>query len=110
MPAADALEADWLGFSQRATEAGRKVLEQYPERASRSRRVGRGEGGDMTLAIDGAVEEAVLAELERFGVGVRVVSEEKGVLEIAGGGPAQVVIDPIDGSLNAKRQLPMYCI
>jgi myo-inositol-1(or 4)-monophosphatase len=110
MGSAGALEADWLAFSRRATEASRRALAQFPERAERSRQLGRGEGGDMTLAIDGAVEDAVFAELEDFGVGVCVVSEERGVVEIAGGGPARVVIDPIDGSLNAKRRLPLYSI
>ena len=111
MSAEAALGADWLAFSRRATEAGRRALADFPERAERSRYLGgRGEGGDMTLAIDGAVEDAVFAELERFGVGVCAVSEEKGVVEIAGGGPTQVVLDPIDGSLNAKRRLPIYSI
>jgi myo-inositol-1(or 4)-monophosphatase len=104
------LEADWLAFSRRATEAARDALARFPELAERSRHVGRGEGGDMTLAIDGAVEDAIFDELERFGVGVCVVSEERGVVEIAGGGPVRLVIDPIDGSLNAKRRLPLYSI
>jgi myo-inositol-1(or 4)-monophosphatase len=110
MASAGALDADWLAFSRRATEAARNALKQFPELAERSRHVGRGEGGDMTLAIDGAVEDAIFEELERFGVGVCVVSEERGVVEIAGGGPVRVVIDPIDGSLNAKRRLPLYSI
>ncbi len=105
-----ALEADWLAFSRRATEAARDALKGFPELAERSRHVGRGEGGDMTLAIDGAVEDAIFAELESLGVGVCVVSEERGVVEIAGGGPLRLVIDPIDGSLNAKRRLPLYSI
>src|ERR671939_2024632 len=100
MAAAGPLEADWLGFSRRATEAGRAALSRFPELAERSRRLGRGEGGDMTLAIDGAVEDAVFEELERFGVGVCVVSEERGVVEVAGGGPVRLVIAPIEGSLN----------
>jgi myo-inositol-1(or 4)-monophosphatase len=110
MAAAGALEADWLGFSRRATEAGRVALERFPKRADRAHRLGRGEGGDMTLAIDGAVEDAIFEELERFGVGVSVVSEERGLVEIAGGGPVRLVIDPIDGSLNAKRSLPLYSV
>jgi myo-inositol-1(or 4)-monophosphatase len=110
MAAADALEADWLAFSRRATEAGRKALARFPLRTERSERMGRGEGGDMTLAIDAAVEDVVFEELERFGVGVCVVSEERGVVEICGGGPVRLVIDPIDGSLNAKREIPLYCI
>jgi myo-inositol-1(or 4)-monophosphatase len=105
-----ALEADWLSFSRRATEAGRRALARFPERAARSRHLGRGEGGDMTLAIDGAVEDAVFGELEDLGVPLCVVSEERGVVEIAGGGPVRLVIDPIDGSLNAKRRIPLYSI
>jgi myo-inositol-1(or 4)-monophosphatase len=110
MATPDALEADWLGFSRRAMEAGREALTQFPQRAERSEHLGRGKGGDMTLAIDGAVEDAIFAELDRFGVGLCAVSEERGVVKIAGGGPAQIVIDPIDGSLNAKRGLPQYSI
>ena len=103
-------EVDWLAFSRRATEAGRNALRRFPERAQRSRHLGRGEGGDMTLAIDGAVEDAVFAELESMDLPLCVVSEERGVVEIAGGGQMRLVIDPIDGSLNAKRRIPLYSI
>ena len=103
-------EADWLAFSRRAADAGRAALRGFPETVERARRVGRGEGGDMTLAIDAAVEDVVFAELEALGVGLCAVSEERGLVEIAGGGPARVVIDPIDGSLNAKRRLPFYSL
>ncbi|MEA2457384.1 MAG: monophosphatase [Thermoleophilaceae bacterium] len=106
----DAPEADWLAFSRRAAEASRTALERFPLTAQRAEKLGRGEGGDMTLAIDGAVEDAVFAELESLGVGLCAVSEERGLVEIAGGGPARVVIDPIDGSLNAKRRLPFYSL
>jgi myo-inositol-1(or 4)-monophosphatase len=110
MEATGALRADWLAFSRRAADAGRAALERFPHHAQRSEHIGRGEGGDMTLAIDGAVEDAVFAELEALGEGVCVVSEERGLVEICGGGPVQVVIDPIDGSLNAKRHLPFYSL
>ena len=103
-------EADWLAFSRRAAEAGRAALMRFPETVQRARKLGRGEGGDMTLAIDGAVEDVVFAELEALGMGLCVVSEERGLVEIAGGGTARVVLDPIDGSLNAKRRLPFYSL
>src|SRR3954471_5613915 len=107
----EAPEADWLAFSRRAAEASRTALERFPLAAQRAERLGgRGEGGDMTLAIDGAVEDAVFKELESLGVGLCVVSEERGLVEIAGGGRTRVVIDPIDGSLNAKRRLPFYSL
>jgi myo-inositol-1(or 4)-monophosphatase len=105
-----ALSADWLGASHRAARAARDVLARYPGLAERARETGRGEGGDMTLAIDRAVDDAVIDELEAFGVGAVVVTEERGRLEVAGGGPAVVVVDPIDGSLNAKRRLGPYSL
>src|SRR3954449_1562039 len=110
MATPEAPEADWLAFSRRAAEAGRTALRRFPETIERSRRVGRGEGGDMTLAIDAAVEDALFAELEALDVGLCAVSEERGVVAINGGGPGRVVIDPIDGSLNAKRRLPFYSL
>ena len=46
--------------------------------------------------------------LERFrGEDVKLVSEEVGVL---GNGRFTVVVDPIDGSLNAKRGIPFFSI
>jgi myo-inositol-1(or 4)-monophosphatase len=110
MASPDAVEADWLAFSRRAADAGRAALERFPRTAQRARKMGRGEGGDMTLAIDAAVEDAVFAELELLGVGLCAVSEERGLVEICGGGPLRLVIDPIDGSLNAKRKLPLYSL
>src|SRR5262249_27421629 len=38
---------------------------------------------------------------------VRIVSEEAGIL---GSGAVYVVLDPIDGSLNAKRGLPFFSL
>ena len=110
MASPGASEADWLAFSRRAADAGRTALRRFPLTTQRARKLGRGEGGDMTLAIDGAVEDAVFAELEALGVGLCAVSEERGLVEISGGGPIRVVIDPIDGSLNAKRRLPFYSL
>jgi myo-inositol-1(or 4)-monophosphatase len=110
MATPDAPAADWLAFSRRAADAGREALKRFPLTAQRAEKLGRGEGGDMTLAIDGAVEDTVFAELEALGVGLCAISEERGLVEISGGGPIHVVIDPIDGSLNAKRKLPFYSI
>jgi myo-inositol-1(or 4)-monophosphatase len=103
-------EADWLGVCRRAAKGVRAALERHPRTADRARVTGRGEGGDKTLAIDQAAEDAVMSELEALGLPLTAVSEELGEVPIAGGGPARVVIDPIDGSLNAKRGLPFYSL
>jgi myo-inositol-1(or 4)-monophosphatase len=105
-----ALSADWLGAARRSAHAARAALALYPGATERARETGRGEGGDMTLAIDRAVEDAVLGELAAVGVGIDAVSEERGRVPLAGGGPALAVVDPIDGSLNAKRRLRPFSL
>jgi myo-inositol-1(or 4)-monophosphatase len=105
-----ALDADWLLICRRAEAAARRALERFPLAADRARSTGRGEGGDVSLVIDRAAEDAILAELEGTGLALTVVSEERGHVALAGGGPVHVVVDPIDGSRNAKRGLPAWAV
>ncbi len=49
--------------------SARNALARYTTTAERAVETGRGEGGDMTLAIDRAAEDAIFAELEALGVG-----------------------------------------
>jgi myo-inositol-1(or 4)-monophosphatase len=103
-------DADWLGICRRAAAAAREAVAGFTTAAERALEAGRGEGGDTSLVIDRAAEEAILAEFETLGLPLMVVTEERGELEISGGGPVRVVVDPIDGSLNAKRGLPSACV
>jgi myo-inositol-1(or 4)-monophosphatase len=105
-----ALDADWLGTCRRACAAVRDVLAAHPLTADRSPTTGRGEGGDLALVIDRRAEDAIFAEIERLGLPLCIVSEERGHVELEGGGDVHVVIDPIDGSLNAKRRVPLYSV
>jgi myo-inositol-1(or 4)-monophosphatase len=105
-----ALEVDWLALCRRAHERIRVALARYRTVAERSVETGRGQGGDRTLVIDRDAEDVVFAELEALGLPLTAVSEERGELELAGGGPVHVVVDPVDGSLNAKRGLPFACL
>ena len=113
MSAADALTADWLGLCRRAAEALLGVLAESPSTRERAVETGeRGEGGDRTLVIDSAAEDAVFAlldELHAGGYRFRAVSEERGEVDYGDPG-VLVVVDPIDGSLNAKRALPHHAI
>src|SRR4051794_5848848 len=108
-----ALDADWLGACRRATEGLGVVLEDHPTSRERVVETGEtGEGGDQTLVIDAAAEDAVFAELERLhddGARFTAVSEERGVVDFGAPG-VLVVIDPIDGSLNAKRGLTHHAL
>src|ERR671917_2130736 len=95
---------DWLGACRRSAEAIRTMLADRPTTAERVKETGtRGEGGDRTLQIDAAAEDVVFAELRGLhdaGARFTAVSEERGVVDF--GDPDRlVVIDPIDGSVNA---------
>jgi myo-inositol-1(or 4)-monophosphatase len=101
---------DWLGFCRRAAGAARDAVHGYATTAERGVETGRGEGGDTAYVIDRAAEDAIFAEIDALSVGLVAVSEERGEVEVAGGGPVRIVVDPVDGSLNAKRGLPFACV
>jgi myo-inositol-1(or 4)-monophosphatase len=107
------LSHDWLGACRRAAEGLRAVLREHPTSTQRVVETGeRGEGGDLTLVIDAAAEDAVFSELERLhddGARFTAVSEERGFVDF-GDPDALVVIDPIDGSMNAKRGLTHHAL
>jgi myo-inositol-1(or 4)-monophosphatase len=72
----------------------------------------RGSGGDRTLVIDRGAERLVFDELDALrdhGHRFSVFSEELG--EVDYGDPGiKVIVDPIDGSLNAKRGIPHHAL
>jgi myo-inositol-1(or 4)-monophosphatase len=105
--------ADWLGACRRAVAEMQTMFADRPTIAERVRETGtRGEGGDKTLLIDEAAEDVVFRQLEAlYDAGHRftAISEERGVVGF-GSEDLRVVIDPIDGSTNAKRGLPHYAL
>src|SRR3954454_12569060 len=112
-PVSHALQADWLGACRTAAaELGRR-LDAAPTTSERIAETGtRGGGGDRTLVIDQYGEDAVFAQLHRLhaeGARFTAVSEERGEVDFGDSG-VRVVIDPLDGSLNAKRGLPAHAL
>ncbi len=97
----------WLAICREAVEDVEGVLADLPTRAEREPVVGAGEGGDDTTAIDAAAERVILERLRAID-GATIVSEEIG--ELRGDGPLRIVVDPIDGSLNAKRGIPFFSL
>ena len=62
----------------------------------------------LAAAVEGGRQAAEDAILARFrGLDVTIVSEEIGRY---GSGKTLVVVDPIDGSLNAKRGIPFFSL
>ena len=112
-PTATARQADWLTACRTAAQGLREVLLEHPTSRERVIETGdTGEGGDQTLVIDEQAEDAVFAQLDAMhdaGARFTAISEERGVIEY-GGGDVRVVIDPLDGSLNAKRGMRSYAL
>jgi myo-inositol-1(or 4)-monophosphatase len=100
----------WLGLCRGCVADIRTVLELLPTRAEREPVLRTGEGGDDTTAIDAAAEDAVVARLTALGADFVLVSEELGVRNFGAGGSTRVVVDPIDGSVNAKRGIPFFAL
>jgi myo-inositol-1(or 4)-monophosphatase len=117
---------DWLATCRAAVEDVRVVLEELPARSDREPVIGAGVGGDETTAIDAAVERAVVARLDAAGARFTLVSEELGVRPPESESNSQplsesdsdshsdqetwIALDPIDGSINAKRGLPFFSL
>jgi myo-inositol-1(or 4)-monophosphatase len=104
---------DWLALCREAAAGVERVLAELPTRAEREPKVGEGEGGDETTAIDAAAEAAVVAVLERWhetGTEFVLVSEELGERPFGERPRWHVVVDPIDGSVNAKRGIPFFSL
>jgi myo-inositol-1(or 4)-monophosphatase len=101
---------DWLALCRACVADIESVLVELPTRREREPSLRAGEGGDLTTAIDAAAEAAVVARLEEAGIDGILVSEELGLLRLGHGGPLHVVVDPIDGSVNAKRGLPYFAV
>ena len=87
---------------------------KHPATVDRQPGTTRGAGGDRTLVIDSAAEDVMFAELQALheqGHDFTAISEERGTVVFGDGAAAvRVVIDPIDGSLNAKRLIPTYSL
>ncbi len=69
-----------------------------------------GAGGDRTMELDRAAEADVFAELDALaarGERFAILSEEAGHRRLGADYPL-VLVDPVDGSLNAKQGVPFF--
>ncbi|MDE0319681.1 MAG: hypothetical protein OXI97_07340 [Acidimicrobiaceae bacterium] len=91
--------SDWLGLLRSTADAVEAALADF------DRWQDGGERPDQ-YALDQVADAAALDVLDAAGVGV--LSEESGLR--TGSGSETVIVDPVDGSTNASRGIPHYCI
>src|SRR3954447_23078447 len=103
------LSHDWLRARRRAAEGLQGVLGDNPTSTERVVETGdRGEGGDLTLVIDAAAEDAVFSELDGLhaaGARFTAVSEERGLVDY---GDPRVPAGARPRRLQRPRRAPRY--
>jgi myo-inositol-1(or 4)-monophosphatase len=100
---------EWLQVFETTSRRVSEAVTPLLGTAAGRRALGRGAGGDETVELDQRAETAALEELRGLadrGQRFSLLSEEAGLVELGAPWP-RVLLDPVDGSLNAKRGLPV---
>lgn len=98
-------DADWGRILGHVADAVCQAVAELPHGDWAAYRK-MGADGTATVALDDVAEQAAIVAVRHLIPGATFVSEEIGVIE--GGGPATVIVDPIDGTRNALRKIPYY--
>ena len=103
-------ERAWLECFRALSQAGRRAVAPLAGTPDGRRSLGRGSGGDVTILVDRAAEDAIIAGLDAHApTPYYLLSEEAGEVGERDA-PWSIVLDPVDGSLNAKRGLDPYSV
>ncbi|AEA47216.1 inositol monophosphatase family protein [Archaeoglobus veneficus] len=94
-----------LEISRHVAEEVRKAVLPIAGSKEAGIEVGMGKDGTPTKRIDRIAEDAALAVLKDYDV--RVITEESGVV---GDGEVIVALDPVDGTFNAAKGVPIYSV
>ena len=102
--------SDWLDAFARIGGGVRRAVLPLSGTAAGRAPLSVGAGGDTTLELDARAEQVVFTELANIaerGVKFSVLSEEAGLRDCGAAYPL-VLVDPVDGSLNAKHGVPVF--
>ncbi len=104
--------ASWIETFRAIGDEVERAVAPLTGTARAKQALGRGAGGDGTVYIDKVAEDIVVRHLERAHAGgarFALWSEELGERDFGDQGTI-VLVDPVDGSLNAKQGFPYYAI
>lgn len=101
----------WSRISNRMIHEAQEAVEPHVGREESGRIVKMGADGTPTKFIDLVAENKVVEILEDVGRPVTLISEEIGEFKI-GEGPSEAVfvVDPLDGTRNAIKNIPAFGI
>ncbi|UCG37143.1 MAG: inositol monophosphatase [Candidatus Bathyarchaeota archaeon] len=66
--------------------------------------------GQRTLLLDLKAEDEIISVLQDSGIDFDILTEEKGLLKTAKRSEYLAIVDPIDGSANLKRGIPLVSV
>ncbi len=95
---------DALKVSREVAKSVKEAIKDIPIK-ERGKNVGMGKDGTPTKLIDKVAENAAFEVLRSYDV--TIVSEEAGEV---GSGKVFVALDPLDGTFNASRGIPVYSV
>lgn len=101
----------WRDLSRQMIHEVEKTISPLVGNKKYGETVKMGADGTPTKLIDELAEEKVIEILKDTGRSITLVSEEIGELKI-GNNPSEVifVVDPLDGTVNALKNIPAYGI
>ena len=73
----------------------------------RQKELGKGAFGDNQYQIDIVAEEAISSSIRKYIPNCSIISEESGISQGKSNEPI-ILIDPLDGSLNAVKKIPFF--
>ncbi len=100
----------WLEIFKHIGKKMRAGIAEFLSREGGLVPLGKGAGGDKTFPVDKWAEDIIISALEKArteGETFTLVSEELGIRAF-GAGRKIVLVDPIDGSNNAKTGIPFF--
>ncbi len=100
----------WLDLFKRIGMSMRGGLSGILAREGGKIPLGQGAGGDKTFPVDKWAEDIIVAAAEKAYAGgerFTLISEELGIRKF-GDGEKTLLVDPIDGSNNAKSGIPFF--
>jgi myo-inositol-1(or 4)-monophosphatase len=105
----------WREILVRITHDVSEAIKPVLGTADAGKDVGDGAGGDVTNQVDALAEDCIIDALRRTGEPVKIITEERGVVFVnaerrKGDVKLVAIVDPIDGSFNAARNLPFFAV
>ena len=98
---------NYQNILEKAFDSAEEVAKQLQKNGKASQPLSHGAFGDLTYQIDKKVETEIIDVIQAYLPKSLIISEEAGIIGKHSEQPV-ILIDPIDGSTNAVRNVPFY--